>query len=192
LAKKVRCPGCKHAFAPAGELVPEPKPAPPPPAPRSAPRKPAPRPKEEEIEELPLDEEEEEPERSRRPARSIRSENGMTGWRRVRLGITLVLVGVFVLILAILDGAMEGLVAGGTRTSSSGTTVVSGTTVTVRQTSTGPGLAAVLFAILAYGLMFVSRGFTITGYSFCLMVPESSGARSLAVGSFALGIANVI
>ncbi len=214
LGKKVRCPSCKTIFQAAIEAPVEKPPAaePPPPPPRRAPAPPpeeqyeeAPRPsrpaappppEEPDFEEVPPEEPEEKG--KRRPRRKKRrSLDSGAGWQKVRLGLTLVLIGIFVGIAMIVVYFLGSLLLAGmggaaTTTTSTTTNSFGSQTTTVQQPSAGLGVLAIVFIIVLIAMALASRGLTLAGYGFFMPVPRASGAKPFANATFILEPVNTL
>ena len=215
LGKKVRCPSCKTTFQAAVEAPVE-KPPPAAEPPPSARKKPAAPPPEEQYEEAPPPsrpaappppeepdfeevppEEPEEKGRRRLRRKKRRSLDSGAGWQKVRLGLTLVLIGIFVGIAAVMVYFVGFLLAGAIGSAATTTTTTTTTTSFGSETRTvgssaGAGVLAIIVIILVIAMALASRGLTVAGYGFFMPVPRASGAKPFANATFVLGIVNTL
>jgi hypothetical protein len=176
LGKKVKCPNCGVIFTAAGQSASTAKQETPPPAP-TAKRKPPPSYEEENASRRPRpvpppsddvevdeddsvevddDGEESFDDRPRRP-------RSTADWEKVRLGVTLVLVSIWILVLIIPTAIVFSITAGRPQGGGPGQ---------VREVSAGP----VIGLVLAVSSEIVA----LVGYFFCRQAPQKNNAKTLA------------
>lgn len=146
--------------------------------------------------EEPEDEPEEQPRRKRRPPRTEEQDEqpsdlsepeeeleplargSKAGWRKVRTGLTLMLVAAAVsfglLLLAFLGGAIIGGMSAGVRG------------------KPDLGAAQTFGAVVGILIVLVGNGLGLTGLWLCAQVPPKTGARGLALGAFCLGVLTLV
>ena len=144
----------------------------------------------------PADDDEEEDEDADRPRRKRRSggrryTGGLTGnakgWQKVRLGITLILTAILVM-LGTLILLPCGMLVGGAAAFSLAAPGPGG-----QPGNPGAALGVVgMIAILTVVLMLASHILTLVGYGFCMGAPDESGARGLATATLSLSLASMV
>lgn len=208
LGKPIKCPGCSHKFTAKEQSEDE--------APRRstsisdrASRRPAApsadisdRPSRRPAAPPPEDEDdldEDRPRRKRRPAldydddderREWSNRDKKAGWNKVRIGLNLIIIGIWVWLGGLLLGGLGGLL---------GVVLLGGAIVssTPRGGMASLGFAGILLILSAgtfYLGVFVELVLRLIGYGMCLAVPpkRDTGLKPLAITAFSLAIAYVV
>ena len=199
LGQAVKCPGCARNFT-APENAEEDAPRPSTSVSEKPSRRPAPQPQD--------DEDDDAPRRRERYSDSRRSQRSRdedddddegrgpsprdvkAGWDKVRMGINLVMIGIWVWlgssILAVLGGLLGVLLVGGTLMSS-----------TNRPNFTSLGFAGILIILsvcLYYLGVFAELVLRLIGYGLCMAAParREGGMKPLAITAFILAVVYVL
>jgi hypothetical protein len=112
------------------------------------------------------------------------------GWKKVRMGINLIIISVWVMLgtigFSFCGGAIVGFTGAMSAAGSNNPNAAMGAVATT-------GIGFILLMVVAGLLTLVSKGLQIAGHGFCIMVPpkRDSAIKVLALTTFALAIAQI-
>jgi hypothetical protein len=115
------------------------------------------------------------------------------GWRKVRLGINLIIISIWVILGLVVVSMCGGVLIGVTGAASMSSARTSGQAVgDPSAAATGFGVIALMALVFVIGL--ASNVLRLAGHGFCMAVPPKRGSaiKGLAVATFALAVGQIV